>query len=47
MNKIQIKTNENVSFESLSEETQRSFYMEMLVKILELQREEQAREGVK
>ena len=44
MNGIQIKTNENVSIENLSEEAQRSFYMEMLVKILELHRQE--REGV-
>ena len=41
MNEIQIITDENVSIESLSEEAQHSFYMEMLVKILELHRQKE------
>ena len=40
---VKIITHGKVCIESLSEEAQRSFYMEMLVKILELHRQE--REG--
>lgn len=38
---LKIITHSKVCIESLSEEAQRSFYMEMLVKILELHRQEQ------
>ena len=44
---LKIITHGKVCVENLSEAEQYSFYMEMLVKILELHREEQEREGVK
>ena len=44
---LKIITHDKVCIENLSEAEQYSFYMEMLVKILELHREEQERKGVK
>ena len=44
---LKIITHGKVCIENLSEAEQHSFYMEMLVKILELHRQEQEREGVR